>query len=323
MFWQRLATLFRTIRAEFAVQLENNPQLLRQSVTTAAAVAVVAVGMGTAHVRGAEQRADAAWAMKAQSIQASIAKDLQRSEHGPEGRVTLTSYSKDSGLSARGRADLLSDLDDAHALRVSTRVDSLNTLQGLGAVEPAQLRVSKEQLRQKTCLAQAIYYEARSESLAGQSAVAEVIVNRTRSKHYPDSFCDVVFEGSWRSTGCQFTFTCDGSMKEKPRGLAWERAQLVAAQVMMALNRPITHKATHYHTDYVNPVWSATLVETTRVGTHIFYRFPSRRERAALHAAAQAARAIEVTPEVEAVEATPIAYQAPIAPVEQDISTGA
>lgn len=134
------------------------------------------------------------------------------------------------------------------------------------------------------CLSEAIYYEARSESFAGQAAVAEVIMNRVRHRAYPDSICGVVYEGSERSTGCQFSFTCDGSMNRQPRGRSWRRAQLVAEHSALGFAQPVTRNATHYHTNAVNPHWSGSLVHTRTIGTHIFYRFPNRRERAELQA---------------------------------------
>ena len=134
--------------------------------------------------------------------------------------------------------------------------------------------------RQQNCLSQAIYYEARGETQRGQIAVAEVIMNRVRSRAYPNSICGVVYQGSHRSTGCQFTFTCDGSLDQRPRGRAWDRAQRVATAVMLGYARPMTQGATHYHTTRVNPVWNSGLVETTQIGVHVFYRFPNRSERA-------------------------------------------
>lgn len=128
--------------------------------------------------------------------------------------------------------------------------------------------------RQLDCLARAVYYEARSESTKGQMAVAEVVMNRVRDPRFPKTICDVVYQGQYRNTGCQFTFTCDGSVRHKPFGIAWDRAKDIALHVMLGLNKPVTNKATHYHTDYVNPYWAPGLVETAEIGTHIFYRFP-------------------------------------------------
>ena len=105
------------------------------------------------------------------------------------------------------------------------------------------------------CLSEAVYYEARSEDTIGQMAVAEVVMNRVRDPRFPKTICDVVYQGQYRDTGCQFTFTCDGSLRHKPSGDAWDRAKDVALHVMLGLNTPVTNKATHYHTDYVNPYW--------------------------------------------------------------------
>jgi hypothetical protein len=124
------------------------------------------------------------------------------------------------------------------------------------------------------CLSEAVYYEARSEDTIGQIAVAEVVMNRVANPHYPKTVCGVVFQGQYRETGCQFTFTCDGSRAIRPRGESWDRARDIALHVLLGLNKPLTNKATHYHTDYVNPYWAAGLVETGVIGTHIFYRFP-------------------------------------------------
>ena len=138
---------------------------------------------------------------------------------------------------------------------------------------------SEAMMREANCLAEAIYYEARSESRSGQIAVAQVIQNRILSKHYPDTICDVVYQGSERTTGCQFSFTCDGSLEKAPRGKAWERSKKVASYVMTQTPRSLIGRSTHYHTDYVDPVWNKNLTRTVQVGNHIFYRFPFKEKR--------------------------------------------
>ncbi|MGB3455285.1 MAG: cell wall hydrolase [Litorimonas sp.] len=135
-------------------------------------------------------------------------------------------------------------------------------------------KMSEATLREADCLATAIYYEARSESHKGQVAVAQVIQNRVLSRHYPDTICNVVYQGSERSTGCQFSFTCDGSMDRPIERDSWDEAEEVAAYVMTQTPRNVVGQSTHYHTDYVNPRWNKTLKRTVKVGTHIFYRFP-------------------------------------------------
>lgn len=139
--------------------------------------------------------------------------------------------------------------------------------------------VGKKQL---DCLTTAIYYEARSEPVAGQLAVAQVVLNRAASKHYPSSVCEVVYQGSERITGCQFSFTCDGSMQIAPRAKPWARTRASAINAMLEMNSIPLGRATHYHTLAVNPIWSASLLRTANVGAHVFYRFPNRREKAIL-----------------------------------------
>ncbi len=148
------------------------------------------------------------------------------------------------------------------------------------------LRSAAEQNKALDCLAEAIYYEARNEPEAGQLAVAQVVLNRVRHRAYPSSICAVVFEGASRRTGCQFTFTCDGAMAAPPRGRSWRQARLSAIHAMLGMSDVTIGRATHYHTVSVDPRWSATLLRTANIGRHVFYRFPSRREKALLGNAA-------------------------------------
>lgn len=147
-------------------------------------------------------------------------------------------------------------------------------LDSLKSFETIHLAKAEDMAAQTQCLAQAVYYEARSEKTEGQLAVAEVIVNRVKDHRYPNTICDVVFQGATRTTGCQFTFTCDGAMNKTPRGSRWDKAQTIASHVMMGLYEERTRGATHYHATYVNPVWNSGLIKTRQFGTHIFYRFP-------------------------------------------------
>lgn len=131
-------------------------------------------------------------------------------------------------------------------------------------------------IEQHQCLSKAIYYEARSESLIGQKAVAEVILNRRRSKHFPDTICEVVFQGSERKTGCQFSFTCDGSISAEIEEKNWKRSQNIAKLIMVGGVRPFTENSTHYHTVDISPPWINDLRPTRKIGSHIFYRFKFR-----------------------------------------------
>ena len=125
------------------------------------------------------------------------------------------------------------------------------------------------------CLTKAIYFEARGESLAGQVAVAEVILNRKDSRAYPDTICDVVRQGEEMRNRCQFSFMCDGKPEDVTEPRAWRRAGKIADVMMKGRPRTVTKAATHFHTTAVRPGWSRRLVRTVKVDDHIFYRYPT------------------------------------------------
>ncbi|AQR62818.1 cell wall hydrolase [Brevundimonas sp. LM2] len=148
----------------------------------------------------------------------------------------------------------------------------------MGSLRPAQPFVFNtaspaDRQRALRCLTQGVYYEAALESTAGQEAVAQVILNRVRDPNYPNTVCGVVFEGAERTTGCQFSFTCDGALSQAPVGWAWERARSVAERALAGHVQTQVGTATHYHADYVYPWWSPTLAKITQIGAHIFYRW--------------------------------------------------
>lgn len=127
--------------------------------------------------------------------------------------------------------------------------------------------------RALTCMTQAIYYEAGTESEAGQRAVAQVILNRVRHPDYPDSVCGVVYQGAMRAGGgCQFTFTCDGAMARRPVPAIWARAQGYARQALAGRAFGDVGYATHYHTFEVWPHWGRRLTMTNMIGRHLFHR---------------------------------------------------
>jgi spore germination cell wall hydrolase CwlJ-like protein len=143
------------------------------------------------------------------------------------------------------------------------------------AAKPFHLSTSGmlDEARALDCLTAAVYYEAAYESLDGQRAVAQVVLNRMRHPAYPKTVCGVVFQGSERVTGCQLTFTCDGSLTRTPNETVWSRARQVA---LSALNGYVMKKvgnATHYHAVYVAPYWSPNLVKVAAIGAHVFYRW--------------------------------------------------
>jgi hypothetical protein len=294
------------------LEFEKNKDTIRQTAATAVAVAAVAALMPAVSHRATEQRADAEWAARAKAFHAALAAAEGDAGAAPTAQLTLASLQSGDGLGykAFGGADLdRAAVSDGHAMFLQTRVRERLAVASLARFSSDSLDLAADRSKEIRCLAEAIYYEARSESVVGQLAVAEVVVNRVKSKHYPDTFCGVVYEGSYRSTGCQFTFTCDGSMRHRPYGASWRQANVVAGSVIRGFARPLTHRATHYHTTEVDPYWSGSLIETTRIGAHIFYRSPNRIERVRQRNAAQAQQeAAAPTP----VSADQVAVVAPI-----------
>jgi hypothetical protein len=125
-----------------------------------------------------------------------------------------------------------------------------------------------------TCLAAAAWYEAGNDP-EGQRSVIQVILNRLKHPSFPKTICGVVLQGSQRSTGCQFTFACDGSLdRRRPAPEAWSMARLRAQAAMDGAIDTNVLQATHYHADYVTPWWSQQLERLAKVGRHIFYRWP-------------------------------------------------
>jgi hypothetical protein len=122
-----------------------------------------------------------------------------------------------------------------------------------------------------TCLAQAIYFEARSQSEAGQEAVAQVVMNRTHLPQFPATVCGVVYQGSERTTGCQFTFVCDGSLHAPSDLDAWARATDIARKALAGFVYKPMLTATHYHAAWMRPYWAGSLTRIRQVGGQIFY----------------------------------------------------
>ena len=123
------------------------------------------------------------------------------------------------------------------------------------------------------CLTQAIYYEARNESEAGQAAVAEVVLNRSRHRAYPKRVCEVVYQRNSRT--CQFTFTCDGSIGRRAvNPVAWARAERIAREVYEGRSSQLPKNSVNYHANYVRPSWGQRLARVRQIGAHIFYGAP-------------------------------------------------
>ena len=133
----------------------------------------------------------------------------------------------------------------------------------------AELRIKTAEL---TCLARAVYFEARSESELGQLAVAKVILNRVKDPDYPKTICGVVYQGSERRNSCQFSFACDGLAGVIRSPSSWARAKSIAERAVADDPSIRMLQATNYHADYVSPRWAKTLKRLVRIGHHIFYK---------------------------------------------------
>lgn len=157
---------------------------------------------------------------------------------------------------------------------------------------------AEDQARAQQCLAAAVYYEAGSESVDGQRAVAQVVLNRVRHPAYPHTVCGVVWQGSERPQGCQFTFTCDGALARRPDPRGWARALEIAREALDGYVFAPVGWATHYHADYVVPYWASSLQKITQIGAHIFYRWDGGWGRPGAFASAYAGREPLILPTV-------------------------
>jgi len=126
------------------------------------------------------------------------------------------------------------------------------------------------------CLSEALYFEARGETIKGQFAVAEVILNRVDSTRFPNSICGVVHQGTGKRYQCQFTYTCDGHNEVVSEHGAYARAGKIAAAMTSGAPRALTEGATYYHATSVNPRWAKRFELTAKIGVHKFYRMPTR-----------------------------------------------
>ena len=161
--------------------------------------------------------------------------------------------------------------DNAQPLRATTLLDPGP------AATPYVFRGASAQdsLRAQLCLTAAIYYEAANEPDEGQRAVAQVVLNRVRHPAYPNTVCDVVYQGTDRGDLlCQFSFACDGSMSRVPARESWIRASRAARAALAGSVFPGVGQATHYHTLAVNPSWNASMTRAALVGAHLFFRWP-------------------------------------------------
>ncbi len=190
----------------------------------------------------------------------------------PAARATPVAQTRLKQVAATMSATRLKQIapTDAVALNAAIPVSDADN----PAARPFLLRAGAEHReRSIDCLAAAIYYEAATEPADGQRAVAQVVLNRVRHPAYPSTVCGVVFEGAYRVTGCQFSFSCDGSLRRSPIPALWRQARQIATAALDGYVYGPVGWATHYHANYVVPYWASSLVKSKVVGNHIFYRW--------------------------------------------------
>ena len=132
---------------------------------------------------------------------------------------------------------------------------------------------SLDQRRALLCLTQAVYYEAGFEPIGGRRAVAQVVLNRMRHPAFPKSVCGVVYQRN-STPVCQFSFVCDGALDRRPAASTWKVAEDIARAALAGYVENSVGAATHYHADYVAPRWAPLLTKISKLGAHIFYRWP-------------------------------------------------
>jgi spore germination cell wall hydrolase CwlJ-like protein len=164
----------------------------------------------------------------------------------------------------------------ASLVRRATRPGTASAMQRYDSEWLLARSVTQSPTEEHRCLAQALYHEARGESLEGQFAVAEVILNRVDSPLYPNTVCGVVNQNASRGRACQFSYACDGRPLTMTEPRARTLAQSIADLMLDGAERELTEGATHFHATFVRPHWSRVYEQTAQIGAHVFYRPATR-----------------------------------------------
>ncbi|MEH6756676.1 MAG: cell wall hydrolase [Parasphingorhabdus sp.] len=169
---------------------------------------------------------------------------------------------------------IFQDMDKQSALEINSSIPFTTKL--VFPAAPFNLSGSMESKnRAIDCLASAMWYEAGDDEI-GQRSVGQVVLNRVRHPAFPNNICGVIFQGTERSTGCQFSYTCDGALLRTPSKSAWDRARVRATSALTGSVYEKVGLSTHYHTNWVHPVWSAKLEKISEVHTHLFFRWAGK-----------------------------------------------
>lgn len=201
--------------------------------------------------------------------------------------VSAPAVAEEQDLLTDRLSDILGQERQSLGFVPSTRLSALAAppAEALSNAVPSSVTYSREFLASMPaasggseweCLAEALYFEARGESVRGMFAVAEVILNRVDSGAFPGSVCGVVNQGTGRLYACQFTYTCDGHAETIGEPAAYARVGKVARLMLDGAERPLTDGATFYHTTAVRPSWARRFERTAQIGVHLFYRENTR-----------------------------------------------
>ena len=290
------------------MSLADRKARIRPGTAIVAFGALVSVAIGGAYFAGSTAKATTVRA-QAERLQGVAAAGFT------EEALAAAAGLDESALTIARRHDPYlvagSDQRDRQAELLTARLEQLRSSQGgsglrqvslTGGNSPAQpfrLGGALEASRDLDCLTEAVYYEARGEGREGMRAVAQVVLNRVRHPAYPKSVCGVVYQGSNRSSGCQFSFTCNRHVLGRRNAAAWDRARTIASGALSGQVFGTVGNATHFHTTAVNPNWRHSLVRVAQVGDHLFYRFSGRAgSRAAFAYAGRPSTASDSAPRV-------------------------
>ena len=243
-----------------------------------ASVIVMSLTVGAAYVGGVSAKAAAARGDAhriAGAAYAGFSEDALAAAVGGLDPSALAIARRHDPYARQGQAER-----DRAALTFASRLEAPKGERGSSVARSSDL----------DCLTQAAYYEARGEGRDGMRAVVQVVLNRVRSPAYPKSVCGVVFQGAGRRIGCQFSFTCDGSLRSAVNGAAWARARSIASSALAGESFSRVGGATHFHTTAVTPGWRHALIRVDQVGDHVFYRVGRRGEAAAPRVASRPTR---------------------------------
>lgn len=256
-----------------SARLASGKHLCAVSAAICTVIATVYALVGaSSHVEAREQTLTSAAliadAHENAKVAAVLASERFRSVAGP---IVATARTKADEVR---RADPFKQLQklgiDGEELREAALAFEVDTAP-VDAIDLTEIDVAAIDAEDRRCLTEAIYYEARNQPVSGQMAVADVVLNRVKSKWYPNSVCEVVYQGSTRQTGCQFSFTCDGSLNAAIEPKAMRESKALATAILGGFHLPLSKSALNYHANYVSPYWAPTLHHTATVGDHVFY----------------------------------------------------